>query len=52
MALVARGLTNREIAERLHRSVKTIESHLSHVYDKLDVRSRAELVALPPPGHR
>ncbi len=45
VALVARGFTNREIAARLHRSVKTIESHLAHVYDKLEVRSRAELVA-------
>jgi pimeloyl-ACP methyl ester carboxylesterase/DNA-binding CsgD family transcriptional regulator len=45
VGLVARGLTNREIATRLHRSVKTIESHLAHVYDKLDVRSRAELAA-------
>jgi pimeloyl-ACP methyl ester carboxylesterase/DNA-binding CsgD family transcriptional regulator len=43
--LVTRGLTNREIATRLHRSTKTIETHLAHVYDKLDLRSRAELVA-------
>lgn len=45
IALVVLGLTNREIATRLHRSIKTIESHLAHVYDKLEVRSRTELVA-------
>ena len=42
---MVRGFTNREIADRLHKSVKTIEGHLAHVYDKLDVRSRAALVA-------
>ncbi len=45
LTLVVRGLTNREIADRLHKSIKTIETHLGHVYDKLDVRSRTELVA-------
>src|SRR5262249_57984706 len=45
VALVARGCTNREIAARLHRSIRTIESHLAHVYGKLEVRSRTELVA-------
>ncbi len=45
LTLAAHGLTNREIAARLHRSIKTIETHLGHVYDKLDVRSRSELVA-------
>jgi DNA-binding NarL/FixJ family response regulator len=43
--LVAEGLTNREIAARLFLSEKTIESHLSHAFGKLGVRSRAQVAA-------
>ena len=42
-ALVADGRTNREVAGSLVISVKTVESHLAHIYDKLGVRSRTEL---------
>jgi DNA-binding CsgD family transcriptional regulator/tetratricopeptide (TPR) repeat protein len=41
--LVAAGSTNREVADSLVISVRTVETHLSHVYRKLDVRSRTEL---------
>ena len=41
--VVAEGLTNKEAAERLFMSVKTVESNLRRVYRKLNVRSRAEL---------
>ena len=41
----ASGLRNREIAERLFMSQKTVEAHLSRAYRKLDVRSRTELAA-------
>jgi len=44
LRLVALGLTNAEIAEGLNVSVRTVESHRSHIHQKLDVRSRAELV--------
>jgi DNA-binding CsgD family transcriptional regulator/RecA/RadA recombinase len=44
-ALVATGLTNQEIAEQLHVSVKTVERHLSNLYRKLGVKNRAEAVA-------
>ena len=43
-ALVAEGLTNREVADRLFVSVKTVEANLSRVYRKLALRSRADLV--------
>jgi DNA-binding CsgD family transcriptional regulator len=42
-ALVAEGHTNREVAAALFLGERTIETHLSHVYAKLGVRSRAEL---------
>jgi DNA-binding CsgD family transcriptional regulator len=41
--LVADGLTNREIAERLFVSEKTVEGHLGNVYRKLEIRSRTQL---------
>ena len=43
--LVARGLTNREIAARMFLSEKTVESHLSKAFTKLGVSSRAALAA-------
>ena len=44
LALIADGLTNAEIAERLYVSVRTIETHRAHIHQKLNVRTRAELV--------
>jgi DNA-binding CsgD family transcriptional regulator len=44
--LAAVGRTNREIAEALFLSVRTVEGHLSHAYHKLDVRSRTELATV------
>ncbi|MFB2598476.1 LuxR C-terminal-related transcriptional regulator [Herbiconiux sp. P17] len=41
--LAASGLTNREIAEQLVLSVRTVETHLQRVYRKLGVRGRAEI---------
>jgi DNA-binding NarL/FixJ family response regulator len=41
--LVAQGRTNREIAQELTRSVKTVEWHLSRLFRFYGVRSRTEL---------
>ncbi|MDR9373052.1 helix-turn-helix transcriptional regulator, partial [Conexibacter sp. JD483] len=43
--LAAAGLTNRQVADRLQISRKTVEAHLGRAYRKLDVHSRAELGA-------
>lgn len=44
LRLIARGHTNRQIADFLTLSVRTVESHRANLMDKLDLRSRAELV--------
>jgi DNA-binding CsgD family transcriptional regulator len=44
LALVAQGLTNRQISSRLFISPATVRTHLEHIYDKLGVRSRAGAV--------
>ncbi len=41
--LVARGLSNRQIAEQLFLSPNTIETHLRHIFQKADVTSRTQL---------
>jgi len=43
--MAASGLTNRQIAERLFISPKTVEANLARAYLKLGIRSRAELGA-------
>jgi DNA-binding NarL/FixJ family response regulator len=43
--LAASGMTNRQIAQSLFVTVKTVEAHLSATYDKLDIRSRRDLPA-------
>jgi ATP/maltotriose-dependent transcriptional regulator MalT len=46
LSLVARGLSNREIAERLVVSEHTIHRHLANIYARLGVSSRAAAVAV------
>jgi DNA-binding CsgD family transcriptional regulator len=44
--LIAEGLTNPRIAERMFVTRATVKSHLIHIFQKLDVGSRAELAAI------
>ena len=43
MEMLARGLTNREIAEHLQISIKTVDTHRGHVLKKLGLRNNSEL---------
>jgi len=43
MEMLARGLTNREIAEHLEISIKTVDTHRGHVLKKLGLRNNSEL---------
>jgi DNA-binding CsgD family transcriptional regulator len=47
---VAEGKSNRDVAATLYLSPKTVEYHLTHVYRKLDIHSRAELIRLLAAG--
>jgi DNA-binding NarL/FixJ family response regulator len=46
LRLVSGGLSNDQIAKRLHLSTRTIEAHLTHIYRKLNVSSRTEAAIL------
>jgi LuxR family maltose regulon positive regulatory protein len=43
--LIAQGLSNREIGERLFLALDTVKGHNRNIFDKLQVRSRTEAVA-------
>lgn len=44
LALLAAGLSNKEIAERLHVSPHTVKTHVAKLYEKLDARRRTEAI--------
>ena len=43
--MVEEGLSNEEIAERIHRSKATVLSHLTQIYRKFSVQGRTEFMA-------
>lgn len=45
-ALVAGGATNREVAQEMHLSPRTVDHHLRNVFARLGVRSRTEMARL------
>ena len=42
LALVAEGLTNTQVAQRLHVSANTVKFHLKNIYEQLNVTNRTE----------
>ncbi|GAB3840346.1 response regulator transcription factor [Dactylosporangium cerinum] len=48
--LAAQGLSNKEIAERLFLSPRTITTHLYRIFPKLGIKSRGELAHALPAG--
>jgi len=46
LKLIARGLNNREIAEKLHISPKTVRNHTTRIFSKLQVESRGKAIVL------
>ena len=46
LEMVAKGLTNKEIAQVLHISQYTVRNHISHICSKLEVTDRTEAVAV------
>src|SRR5262249_39442991 len=48
--LVCQGMSNKQIAERLYLSPKTVETHLTRVFAKLDVSARGDLKGLIDAG--
>ena len=42
-ALVAQGLTNRQIAAELHLSERTAQNHVQHILTKLDLENRSQI---------
>ncbi|MBF0424664.1 MAG: helix-turn-helix transcriptional regulator [Magnetococcales bacterium] len=46
LAEVAKGLLNKEIADRLNISAKTVETHCARIMQKIGARTRSELIAM------
>jgi len=42
--VISQGYTNKEAAKKLHISEPTVKTHLNHIFRKLEIRNRAQLV--------
>ena len=51
LRLVSQGLSNRQIADQLHVSPRTVEKHVEALLRKTSTQSRTQLVALVGPEH-
>ena len=51
LALIAKGLTNAQIAEELYLSIETVKTYVKRLYAKLDVHNRAQ-AAVAASSHR
>lgn len=44
LSYITKGYAGKEIAEKMHVSINTVKTHLQHIYQKLHVRSRSEIL--------
>ena len=44
LLLLAEGITNKEIAEKLFLSSRTVDMHVSHIFERLNCRTRTEAI--------
>ncbi len=44
LSLIAKGHTNKEIGDRLHISIKTVEAHRAHIIERIGARTKADLI--------
>lgn len=44
LGLITKGYSSKEIADKMHVSINTVKTHLRHIYHKLHVRSRSEIL--------
>lgn len=44
LGYITKGYSGKEIAEKMHVSINTVKTHLKHIYQKLHVRSRTEIL--------
>lgn len=50
--VVARGVSNREVAEQLHITVRTVKEHLTSIFSKLGIQDRLQLILMAREGTR